>query len=95
MLSDSEDAEVMTKLYAIVPALRVLIKNQGQEPSVATAELNGAIMEVMLSTIGELCNLRYERWNLAKKAIPFILWVLIVMSAMLMFFGVLLMQSGW
>ena len=95
MLSDSEDAEVMTKLYAIVPALRLVIKNQGDSSSMASAELNGAIMEVMLSTIGELCNLRYERWNLSKKAIPTILWVLIVMSAMLMFFGVMLMQSGW
>ena len=95
MLSDSEDAEVMTQLYAIVPALRCLFRRQGDQLSMASAELNGAIMEVMLSTIGDLCNLRYERWNLAKKAIPFILWVLIVMNAMLMFFGVLLMQSGW
>ena len=95
MLSDSDDTEVMTQLYAIVPALRLVIQNQGDRQSMATAELNSAIMEVMLSTIGDLCNLRYERWNLAQKAIPFILWVLIVMSAMLMFFGVLLMQSGW
>ena len=93
MLYESDHVEVMTKLYAVVPALRMVVKNS--QTSHDMAELNGAVAEVMLSTIGDLCNFRYERWNWSRKSIPLVLWFLIILTSLLMFFGVLLLQSGW
>eukprot|EP00873_Tetraselmis_striata_P005700 jgi/Tetstr1/425964/TSEL_016314.t1 len=95
MCYENEQVEVMTKLYAIVPALQHVVQRKDHDDSRAYAQLSGAISEVMLSTIGELCNLRYQRWSQSQKHIPVILWAFITLSSMLMFWGVMMMQSGW
>jgi hypothetical protein len=97
MVYEYEQVEVMTKVYAIVPALYRVVKleQRGSEGSRAYTEISGVVAETMLVTIGELCSLRYQRWSLSRRRIPVVLWALVILSAVLMFFGVLVMQSGW
>eukprot|EP00949_MAST-11_sp_MAST-11-sp1_P002669 g2669.t1 len=91
-------------LYALIPVVKKLVTiehhamgttdNNGDTASDNSVAFDKEMLNSSLESIKSLLEARYERWDLFSKNIHSCLKWLLILSANLTFFGVMLMQSG-
>jgi hypothetical protein len=95
-----QEVGALDDLYRVVPIVKDLHVFGHSSAKEEEHQLSGAqrfdanMLDASLEAIQALNIARYSQWDLFDKKIHPIIWLLLILSANLTFFGVLLMQSG-
>ena len=84
-----ESVESISELYLAGDMMRELCVAAGA----GTGE--GSPLDRFLDTIACAGNARYRRWSLMRRKIRPVTWVFLVLLSGMMFYGALLVESGW